>query len=322
VNVEYRYVGSTGLQVSTLGLGTMTWSRDTDDVEAASQLAEYVESGGNLIDTASSYGAGGAEELIGSLLGLGIANRDELVICTKSGSRLHDGHQRTDASRRTMLLNLEQSLQRLGTDYVDLWLVQRPDSAVRLEETLSALDSAQRSGKTRYVGLSNHPAWMLARAHTLLGSDPLGCAIAAAQVEYSLLNRKIETELLPAATALGIGLLAWSPLGRGVLTGKYRYAIPPDSRAASAHLSGFVAPYLNNQSAAVVEAVAAAADGLGVAPLDVSLAWARARPGVASAILGARTASQLHSALIAEDLVLPDAITAALDEVSASRINA
>jgi aryl-alcohol dehydrogenase-like predicted oxidoreductase len=316
--VDYRYVGRTGLEVSSLGLGTMTWGRDTDEMDAADQLAEFAEAGGTLVDTASSYGDGAAEELIGSLLRSGVAQRDQLVICTKAGSRLRGERFRTDASRANLLANLDQSLTRLGTDWVDLWLVQRPDRQVPLAEALSALELAVRSGKARYAGLSNHPAWVLARAHSLLEAAwPLGGGLAAAQLEYSLLNRSLEAEVAPAAAALGIGLLAWSPLGRGVLTGKYRHSVPADSRAASSHLSGFVAPYLNSAAAAVVEAVATAAAGLGAAPLDVALAWVRGRAGVASAILGARTPAQLHTALAGAALELPPAIVQALDEVSA-----
>ncbi|MDR2453276.1 MAG: aldo/keto reductase [Bifidobacteriaceae bacterium] len=316
--MDYRYVGRTGLEVSSLGLGTMTWGRDTDEMDAADQLAEFAEAGGTLVDTASSYGDGAAEELIGSLLRSGVAQRDQLVICTKAGSRLRGERFRTDASRANLLANLDQSLTRLGTDWVDLWLVQRPDRQVPLAEALSALELAVRSGKARYAGLSNHPAWVLARAHSLLEAAwPLGGGLAAAQLEYSLLNRSLEAEVAPAAAALGIGLLAWSPLGRGVLTGKYRHSVPADSRAASSHLSGFVAPYLNSAAAAVVEAVATAAAGLGAAPLDVALAWVRGRAGVASAILGARTPAQLHTALAGAALELPPAIVQALDEVSA-----
>jgi aryl-alcohol dehydrogenase-like predicted oxidoreductase len=301
----------------------MTWGRDTDEMDAADQLAEFAEAGGTLIDTASSYGDGAAEELIGSLLRSGLADRDELVICTKGGSRWTDGHYRTDASRGNLLRNLGESLRRLGTDRVDLWLVQRPDRRSPLEETLDALDQAVRTGKARYVGLSNHPAWTVARAHTLLesaggrGGVCLAGGLAAVETEYSLLNRSLEQEMAPAAAALGIGILAWSPLGRGVLTGKYRHGVPADSRAASTHLSGFVAPYLNSAAAAVVEAVATAATGLGAAPLDVALAWVQGRPGVASAILGARTPAQLHTALAGADIRLPEAIIQALEEVSA-----
>jgi aryl-alcohol dehydrogenase-like predicted oxidoreductase len=295
----------------------MTWGRDTDEMDAADQLAEFTQAGGTLVDTAASYGDGAAEELLGSLMRSGLADRDDLVICTKSGSKLRGQHFQTDASRGNLIDNLTESLCRLGTDRVDLWLVQRPDPAVPLEETLGALQWAVDTGKARYIGLSNHPAWVTARAHSLVQNAGLGAGLTAVEVEYSLLNRRVERELAPAASAMGLGLLAWSPLGRGVLTGKYRHGVPADSRAASPHLQGFVTPYLTSAAAAVVEAVATAADGLGVAPLDVALAWVRGRAGVASAILGARTAAQLHTSLVGADLVLPPEIEDALDEVSA-----
>jgi aryl-alcohol dehydrogenase-like predicted oxidoreductase len=292
----------------------MTWGRDTEQLDAADQLADFLAAGGNLIDTATSYGEGAAETLLGQLIAPNsVAARSDVVICTKSGIRQRDGSASIDASRGNLLDCLDDSLRRLGTDHVDLWLVQSPDAGTPLDETLSALKLAVTAGKTRYVGLSNHPAWLLAAAATKLQTDP---GLVAAQVEYSLLARHTESEVVPASRALGIGLLAWSPLGRGVLTGKYRHSIPADSRAASAHLAGFVQPYLNSVAAAVVDAVAAAAEGLGLAPLDVALAWVRNRPGVASALVGARTAPQLRVILKQCDLVLPDAIDAALSEVS------
>jgi aryl-alcohol dehydrogenase-like predicted oxidoreductase len=197
---------------------------------------------------------------------------------------------------------------------VDLFLVQTPDPRTPLAETVSALRRAVDSGRARYVGLSNHAGWQVARAATLLGEDP---GLAAVEAEYSLLQRGIEREVLPAAADLGVGVLAWSPLGRGVLTGKYRRTVPADSRAASPHLAGFVEPYLGSVAAAVVEAVVIAADGLGRAPLEVALAWLRVRAQVASAVVGARTPAQLRASLAAEDVELPPEILRALDEVSA-----
>ena len=170
------------------------------------------------------------------------------------------------------------------------------------------------SGRARYVGLSNHPGWQTARTATLLG-DEIG--LTAVEVEYSLLQRGVEREVLPAAASLGIGVLAWSPLGRGVLTGKYRRKIPADSRAASAHLAGFVEPYLGGVSTPVVDAVCTAADGLGRTPLEVALAWLTDETPVASALIGARTPAQLRASLASLDLVLPPEIRLALDEVSA-----
>ena len=291
----------------------MTWSRDTDEHEAAEQLRDFVDAGGTLLDTAASYADGASEALIGSLLG-SVVPRDEVVLCTKGGVRRTSAGGVVDASRGAMLDSLDGSLARLRTDHVDLWLVQTPDPRTPLPETLSALRYAVTSGRARYVGLSNHPGWQTARAATLLGDD---VALAAVEVEYSLLQRGIEREVLPAAADLGVGVLAWSPLGRGVLTGKYRRTIPADSRAASPHLAGFVEPYLGEGSLAVVEAVATAAHGLGRSPLEVALAWLLVRASVTSAIVGARTAAQLRASLTTVDLELPPEIVHALDEVSA-----
>ncbi|MCK9793754.1 aldo/keto reductase [Isoptericola sp. 4D.3] len=315
--MERRQVGRTGLRVSELGLGTMTWGRDTDDLDAAEQLRDFVDAGGTLVDTAATYGDGDAERVIGSLLDGKVA-RDEVVLCTKGGVRAGRSGARVDASRAGLLADLDASLARLGTDHVDLFLVACPDPATPLAETVSALRLAVASGRARYVGLSNHPGWASARAATLLEAD--GTGLSALELEYSLLQRGAERDVAPAADALGLGLLAWSPLGRGVLTGKYRRAIPADSRAASSHLAAFVEPYLDAAASSVVEAVATAADGLGRAPLEVALAWLLARDTVASAIVGARTPAQLRASLAALDLDLPDEVHAALDDVSAPEV--
>lgn len=296
-----------------MGLGTLTWGRDTDQHEAADQLRDFVDAGGTLIDTAAAYGDGAAEELLGSLLG-GVAERDELVICTRSGISWRDGGLRVNTSRSAMLSGLDDSLERLRTDHVDLWLVQGWCEDVPLEETLSALEFAASSGRARYVGFSNFSGWQTARAASLLAG--LARPVAT-EVEYSLVQRGVEREVLPAAQALGLGVLAWSPLGRGVLTGKYRAGTPADSRAASPHLSGFVGAYLDKRSRRVVDAVVTAADGLGCSPLEVAIAWVRDRDGVASALVGARTAAQLRGSLMSEDVELPAEIRSALDEVSA-----
>ncbi|KGM01980.1 aldo/keto reductase [Cellulomonas cellasea] len=314
--MEQRQLGRTGLRVSHLGLGTLTWSRDTDEHEASEQLRDFVDAGGTLVDTSASYAEGGAEELLGSLLDR-MVPRDDVVLCTKAGVRRTPSGGVVDASRGGLLRTLDASLRRLGTDHVDLWLVQTPDPRTPLTETVSALRIAVTSGRAQYVGLSNHAGWQVARAATLLGED---VGLAAVEAEYSLLQRGIEREVLPAAAEMGVGVLAWSPLGRGVLTGKYRRTIPADSRAASPHLAGFVEPYLGAESLSVVEAVATAAAGLDRTPLDVALAWLRVRTQVTSAIVGARTAAQLRGSLAAEDVVLPPEILHALDEVSAPEL--
>jgi len=311
--MELRRLGRTGLQVSWMGLGTMTWSRDTDEHDARELLHDFVDAGGTLVDTSASYAEGGAEELLGSLLG-DVVERRDVTIVTKGGVRRTADGAVVDASRGALLDSLDGSLARLGTDHVDVWLVQTPDPRTPLEETVSALRLAVSSGRTRYVGLSNHAGWQVARAASLLEPDP---GLATVEAEYSLLQRGVEREVLPAAESLGAGLLAWSALGRGVLTGKYRRTVPADSRAASAHLAGFVQPYLARPAAAVVEALVTAADGLDRPPAQVALAWLREREGVASALVGPRTPAQLRQLLAADDLALPRELARALDDVSA-----
>ncbi|WP_062518150.1 aldo/keto reductase [Demequina gelatinilytica] len=306
-------VGTTGLEVSRVALGTMAWSRDTDAEQAGGQLDAFLDAGGTLLDTAASYADGGSEELIGSLLG-GSVSRSDVQICTKAGIRRTATGGMVDASRDTMLDTLDASLRRLGTDHVDVWLVHQLDAATPLDETLHALEIAVNSGRARYVGVSNFPGWATASIATLAGTRP---SLAATQVEYSLLQRGIEREVAPAASALGLGVMAWSPLGRGVLTGKYRSAIPADSRAASEHLSGFVEPYLDERAGAIVQALAIASEGLGVTPQEVALAWVLDRTFISSAVVGARTAEQLEPSLAAASLTLPPAIVDALDEISA-----
>lgn len=311
--MEQRLLGRSGLRVSRLGLGTLTWGRDTDEHEAADQLRSFVDAGGTLVDTAASYAGGASEELLGALLG-DVVPRDDVVLVTKAG--LRPGTSHVDASARNLLRRLEESLARLRTDHVDLWLVHAWDPQVPLEETLAALRVAVSSGRARYVGVSGYSGWQLARAATL--SAGAGVPLVADQVEYSLLQRSAEAEVIPAAEHVGAGVVAWAPLGRGVLTGKYRHGTPADSRAASPHLAAYVTPYLDGDGRRVVEAVATAADGLGSAPLEVALAWARDAPGIASAVVGARTAAQLRGSLAAEELTLPEEIRQALDDVSAA----
>jgi aryl-alcohol dehydrogenase-like predicted oxidoreductase len=313
--MQQRPLGRSGLAVSRLALGTMTWGRDTDPDDAAAQLKTYRDAGGNLLDTADVYSDGEAESVIGALLGR-LVPREDLVIATKAGLRPGMARRR-DGSRSHLLRALDTSLTRLGTDYVDLWQVHSYDTDTPLEETLAALDTAASTGRARYVGVSNFAGWQTARAATWQAAWPGRSPLVSAQVEYSLLERGIEREVVPACAALGLGILPWSPLGRGVLTGKYRLGVPADSRAASPHFERFVAPYLDARSAGIVEAVATAADGLGVSPLEVSLAWVRDRPGVVAPVIGARTVGQLVGALQAEEIELPYEIRTALDDVSA-----
>jgi aryl-alcohol dehydrogenase-like predicted oxidoreductase len=314
--MEQRHLGRTGLRVSRIGLGTLTWGRDTDEHDAADQLKVFWEAGGTLVDTADVYGGGEAEYLLGQLVER-LVPRGDLVIATKAGS-VPDPDRRFDGSRGHLLAALDASLARLCTDYVDLWQIHAFDPGTPLEETLQALDIAVSSGRARYAGVSNFSGWQLAKAATWqLASPGTRTRLASTQMEYSLLQRGVEREVLPAALDLGVGLLPSSPLGRGVLTGKYRTATPSDSRGACEQMAAFVEPYLDDAASGIVDAVATAADGLAATPLEVALAWVRDRPGVVAPIVGARNSQQLSAALSVEALTLPDEICRALDDVSA-----
>lgn len=314
--MEKRRAGTSGLALSRLGLGTMTWGRDTDEIEAADQCRAFLDAGGNFIDTASTYGDGDSERVIGGLIGT-LFNRDEVVIATKAGIGFADRVRRVDATRHTLIAELDRSLSRLGSDFVDIWQIHAWDDATPLDDTLSALDYAYTTGRARYVGISNYSGWQIARAATKQQSNSMKAPLTTVQNEYSLLNRAVEMEVLDAAQECGLGFLAWAPLARGVLTGKYRKGIPSDSRGAAPHFAKHIEPYLDNRSARIVEAVAVAAEGLGYSPLEVALAWVRDAPGVTTSLIGARTGAQLRGVLKSEEISLPDIVRNALNDVSA-----
>ncbi len=301
--------------MSRLALGTMTWGRDTDEDDAAAQLVAFREAGGTLVDTADVYTAGESERVLGRLLA-DVVPREEVLVATKAYGVTGPAVMQRGSSRGHLLTALEASLRRLQVDHVDLWQLHAWDPVTPWEESLAALDSAVASGKVRYAGVSNFSGWQLGATATHQRAWPGRAPLVSDQVEYSLLARGVEREVVPAAQALGVGLLPWSPLGRGVLTGKYRGGTPTDSRAAGERRD-FVAPYLGEPARAVVDAVVTAADGLGVSPVAVALAWVRDRPGVVAPVVGARTAAQLQGSLAAESVELPASIRAALDDVSA-----
>ena len=289
----------------------MTWGQDTDAEEAATQLVAFVDAGGTLVDTADVYSDGESERILGGLL-VDVIPRDELVIATKAVAHRDDGPFGGGASRAALLAALDGSLRRLRTDHIDLWQLHAWDPAVPVEETLSAVADAVRCGKVRYVGVSNYTGWQLATARAI-SEVPL----VSTQVEYSLLERGVEREVVPAAAHHGMGLLPRAPLARGVLTGKYRNSTPAGSRAASPHYARYVEHHRTDRATRIVQAVATAADGLGVSPLEVAVAWVRDRPGVVAPVVGARNATQLAGSLAAEEVELAPAIRAALDDVSA-----
>lgn len=313
--MQYRRVGRSGLEVSRLALGTMAWGGAVDAYEAEDQLKTFLDAGGTLVDTAPIYGDGACEELLGTLL-TKTGVRDQIVLAGKAGLVHRGGEVVRDASRRTLLEQLDLSLRQLGTDHLDLWQIHRWDERTPVDETLATLEKAVRDGKATYVGISNFTGWQTSLARTWLAGRADALPIVSTQMEYSLVHREPEDEVFPAAHHAGMGVLAWSPLGRGVLTGKYRSGIPADSRAADPGWRDFVTRYLTPAKSAVVEAVARASEGLGVTAAHVALAWLLDRPDVSSAIIGARTTAQLQESLASEDLELPPEIVQALDDVS------
>ncbi|WP_193517258.1 aldo/keto reductase [Nocardiopsis kunsanensis] len=312
--MEQRQVGRSGLWVSRTALGTMTWGNDTSEEEAGQQLTAFLDAGGTFVDTADIYTGGQSERILGRLL-RGAVRREDVVVGTKSG-HTPGGYRPVDTSRRHLLASLDASLRRLQTDYVDLWQLHAFDPATPPEEALAAMEAAVAAGKARYVGAGSVEAWQFATLATWQRARPGRVPMVSAGSEYSLLNREADRALRPAAAASDAHLIAWAPLGRGVLSAKYRSGVPQDSRAAFSHMAGYVEPYLDEPGRRVVESVCTAAEGLGVPPLAVALSWARDQEGVAAAVVGPRTLSQLEEVLDVETVQLPPKIREALDDAT------
>ncbi|MBM9433332.1 aldo/keto reductase [Flaviflexus sp. JY899] len=296
--------------MSRVGLGTLTWGRDTPADEAEKQLGLFLDAGGMIVDTSPYFGGGTGEEVLGELLRAAV-DRDSLHLVSRAGL----GDEGADASRSSLERSVRSSLATLGTEWIDTLVLAGPDRDTAMEETADALAALVHRGLVHAVGLGNCPGWYAGVMSRHLAER--GIRLSALHVEYNLLQRGIEREIVPFADYEGAAIIAWSALGRGVLAGRYRHSIPPDSRAASPHLGGFVEPYLDPQSRQVVEAIATAADGLGVDIATVSLAWVLSRPHVSCALVGPRTSAQLGVILndLAEDI--PDAVLGALTEVTA-----
>ena len=323
---SYITLGRSGLRVSPLTLGTMTfgedlgWGASPETSEAI--LAEYLDRGGNVVDTANVYTNGHSEKIIGDFFAARPGLRERVVLSTKFFGNLHPGDPNGGGGgRKALIAQLEESLRRLQTDYVDLHWLHNWDRRAPIEETLRALDDLVTAGKVRYVGLSDVPAWVAAQAQTIAqfrGWAP----VTALQLEYSLLERTPEGELLPMAEALGIGVLPWSPLRGGQLSGKYTRdnATPGDSRRRRYDtediktLLGDAEP--TEPDWAVIEAVARVAAELGVGSAEVALAWVRSRPAVTSTLIGARTIEQLRFNLASLEITLAPGQLATLDELS------
>jgi aryl-alcohol dehydrogenase-like predicted oxidoreductase len=334
---EYRTLGRSGLVVSPLALGTMTfgvarWGMERPEADAV--FNAYVEAGGNLIDTADVYANGRGEEMLGAMIaerGL----RDNLVVATKSGFSAGKGPQAGGNGSKQIHAALDGSLRRLKTDFIDLYWVHVWDSVTPPEELLETMAGLVRSGKIRYWGMSNTPAWYVARVATLAAAYRLPGPIAL-QYFYSLVSREVESEHLPLARDMGLGMMPWSPLAYGLLTGKYDRAtveagapraggLPSDAgtgdlRAADDKRLDGANPFgdtlFTDRNWRIVEALRTVADAIGETPARVALAWVLSRPGVDTALMGVSRVSQLQDNIAATDLQLPLDQIAALDAAS------
>jgi aryl-alcohol dehydrogenase-like predicted oxidoreductase len=318
--MEHRMLGSSGAVVSTFALGTMTFGTETDEVGAHAQLDQYLDAGGNLIDTADVYSAGVSEQIIGRWLASRTGARDEIVLATKGRFAMGRGPNDLGLSRRHLGAALDASLRRLGVDAVDLYQVHAFDPLTPLDETLRFLDDAVRAGKVRYLGLSNFTGWQLQKAVDIAEFRGLSRPVTL-QPQYNMLVREIEWEIVPAAQSAGLGLLPWSPLGGGWLTGKYRR----EERPAGATRLGEdpdrgVEAYDRRSRVErtwdVVDAVRAVSAERGASMAQIALAWLVDRPTVTSVILGARTLEQLDDNLGAAELHLEAGETERLDAAS------
>ena len=307
--MEFRYLGKTGLKVSQLCLGAMTFGRETSEDESCRMLDRFVEAGGNFIDTADVYAQGRSEEIIGGWLKG--KRRDSLVIATKVRFPKGEGPNDVGLSRKHILSGVEASLRRLDTDYIDLYQVHRWDPGTPLEETLSTLDTLVRSGKVRYVGASNFLGWQLQKAIDLshrMGWEPFICL----QPLYNLLDRVAEWELLSVCRNEGVGVIPWSPLRGGWLSGKYRRGMegpPPGSRVEDATRYGWSETwdrYNNERTWTMIDALLAVAEAVGKTPAQTALNWVMHRPGITAPIVGARTLQHLEDNLGAAGWKLSD----------------
>lgn len=318
--MEYRTLGSTGALVSSLCLGTMTFGRESDEDIAHQQLDIFCEQGGNFLDTANVYADGHSEEIIGRWLRVRPGMRDRVIVATKARFATGDAVNDIGLSRVNLTRALDASLRRLGVDVIDLYQAHAWDTLTPIEETLYFFDDAVRAGKIQYIGVSNFIGWQLQKAALL--TQHLGLApVVTLQPQYNLLQRSIEFELRDVCVSEGIGILPWSPLAGGWLTGKYRRDTNPTGTTRLGEnpergMEAYAPRNAEERTWRVIDAVRSVADARDVSMAQVALAWVLDRPAVTSVIIGARTVAQLHENLGAAGLHLSAAEAALLDEVS------
>jgi aryl-alcohol dehydrogenase-like predicted oxidoreductase len=318
--MEYRLLGSSGCAVSTLALGTLTFGNETDQSTSFSQLDRFTEAGGNLVDSADVYADGRAEEIIGRWLAARPGRREVVVLATKGRFPTDENPNGHGLSRRHLSLALDASLRRLNVETIDLYQVHAWDPLTPLEETLRFLDDAVRAGKINYVGLSNFTGWQLQKAVDIAEFRGLSVPVSM-QPQYNLLARAVEWEIAPACEATGLGMLAWSPLASGWLTGKYQrdQPSPAGTRVVENADEGMRIWNQHGQSEQtwqVLDVVRKVAEGRGVSLAQVAIAWVMARPAISSVILGARSMDQLTDNMAAAELKLTAEETQLLDEAS------
>lgn len=322
--MQYRQLGRSGLLVSTLAFGTATFGGGgalakwgaTDVAEATRLLDRCLDAGINLVDTADAYSRGRSEEILGAAIA---GRRDRLLIATKVRFRMGEGPNDLGLSRHHIVAGCEASLKRLGVDHIDLYQAHQWDGLTPIEETLEAFDTLVRAGKIRYWGVSNFAGWQIVKTTAAARAGGFTPPVAQ-QIYYSLESRDAEFELIPAGVDQGLGVLVWSPLAGGLLSGKYRRGKTPEE--GGRHLNDWHEPPLTDEARLydTIEALVAIAEARGVSAAEVTLAWLLGRPSVASVILGARTEDQLARNLGAADLELSAEERARLDAVSLPRL--
>ena len=319
---HYVTLGRSGLRVSPFCLGGMTfgedwgWGSSVADTETI--IASFLERGGNFIDTANSYTKGHSEKIVGDFIGRDAARRDRVVIATKFFVNLYEGDPNGGgSSRKAIIAACEESLRRLRTDYIDLYWMHSWDKFTPIDETLRALDDLVQAGKVRYIGFSDTPAWKVAQAQTIAqfrGWTPL----VALQIEYSLIERTVEGELVPMALELGLGVMPWAPLRGGVLSGKYTRE---NAATSNPDRGERVTQSLNERAFAIIDELARIAKAHDTTATAIALAWVQSRPGVASTIIGVRRLDQLEQNLAALDVKLTAEEVASLDKLSRPMLN-
>lgn len=314
---HYVTLGRSGLRVSPLCLGAMTFGEDLGwgtSVEESQQIIDrYVDRGGNFIDTANFYTKSHSEKILGDHVGRHAAKRERLVLATKFSGNLYPGDPNGGgSSRKTIVSSCENSLRRLQTDYIDLYWLHNWDKHTPIDETMAALDDLVRAGKVRYIGVSDTPAWKVAEANVTARFRGWSAFIGL-QIEYSLLERSVEQELVPMAHELGLGITPWSPLKSGALSGKYTRANKGETKADRGM---FLEPFLTEKTYTLVDELAAIAKAHDSTVARVALAWVRTQPGVTSTIIGARRLAQLDDNVKSLEVTLSAAELARLDELT------